>query len=50
MPVMKKPEGSKSKLDLEDIKAAFDIELKERADKTDDGEKRKEYLSALRNK
>lgn len=44
------PKDGDKKDDLEDIKSVFDAELKERADKTDDKEKRKEYLSALRGK
>jgi hypothetical protein len=47
---MEKPEDPKSKTDFDDIKAAFDAELKERVDKTDDVEKRKEIIAALRNK
>lgn len=50
MSTTKKPEDPKPKIDFEDIKQAFDSELEERAKRTDDSEKRKEYLRALRNK
>jgi hypothetical protein len=40
----------KPKTDFDDIKQAFDAELEERAKRTSDDEKRKEYLSALRGK
>jgi len=47
---MENPEGKKPENDFEDIKQIFDAELEERAKKTNDDEKRKEYLNALRNK
>jgi predicted RNA-binding protein with RPS1 domain len=47
---VKPKDGEREKVDFEDIKNAFDAELEERARRTSDDEKRKEYLSALRNK
>ena len=46
----KSKDSEREKIDFEDIKNAFDAELEERARRTSDDEKRKEYLSALRNK
>jgi hypothetical protein len=50
MSTTKKPEDPKPKTDFDDIKQAFDAELEERAKQTDDKDKRKDILSALRNK
>ena len=44
------PNDAKPESDFEDIKQAFDAELEEMAKKTDNAEKRKEIISALRGK
>jgi len=44
------PDGESKKTDFDDIKKIFDAELEKLARRTDDEEKRKEYLSALRGK